>query len=77
MVEDGSFLLPEVVSDAMGVAMRLLGLRAANCCMVMVDTGDKYADCATRACCCTSYKEEKARASHSLSGTHPKWHPIP
>ena len=47
------------MSDAMGVAMRLLGLRAANCCMVMVDTGDKYADWATRACCCTSYKEEK------------------
>ena len=40
-----------------GVAMMLLGLRAASCCIckeATVATGDKYADWATRACCWTN-----------------------
>lgn len=46
----------------MGVAMMPLALRAAICCIctaATVATGDKYADCATRACCWTNC--ERAR----------------
>lgn len=42
------FHVPEEgVIEAMGVAMMLLGLRAANCCIctaATVATGDRYAD---------------------------------
>lgn len=68
------FHLPEEgVIEAMGVAMMLLGLRAANCCIctaATVATGDKYADWATKACCWTSWlwqKEKKNSESRTMT----------
>lgn len=50
--------------DAMGVAMMLLGLSAASCCIctaATVATGDRYADWATKACCWTSWRKKTGR----------------
>lgn len=58
----GFYSPEEGVMEAMGVAMMLLGLRAANCCIctaATVATGDRYADWATNACCWTSWKTKK------------------
>lgn len=62
----GCHVPEEGVMEAIGVAMMLLGLRAANCCIctaATVATGDRYADWATNACCWTSWEKKQKKLS--------------